>query len=105
VSKERKKKKKKMEEIISTHKYYSTTQWKLSLFFFFFFYFFPPLFIFLFPAAEVIKPESKNHSQLLVPSPILSPSLSTDEDSSVYSPNSHDLLDDLLDWNGQQHTL
>ncbi|KAG0735498.1 hypothetical protein G6F40_007365 [Rhizopus arrhizus] len=55
--------------------------------------------------AEVIKPESKNQSQLLVPSPILSPSLSTDEDSSVYSPNSHDLLDDLLDWNGQQHTL
>lgn len=75
----------------------------LSLFLFLFF--FSLSFFFLFPAAEVIKPESKNHSQLLVPSPILSPSLSTDEDSSVYSPNSHDLLDDLLDWNGQQHTL
>lgn len=73
--------------------------------FLFLFLFLSPLFIFLFPAAEVIKPESKNQSQLLVPSPILSPSLSTDEDSSVYSPNSHDLLDDLLDWNGQQHTL
>jgi hypothetical protein len=102
VSKERKKKKKKRKSFQLTS---TTPPPSGNSLFLFFVFLSPPLFIFLFPAAEVIKPESKNHSQLLVPSPILSPSLSTDEDSSVYSPNSHDLLDDLLDWNGQQHTL
>jgi hypothetical protein len=99
VFKEKRKEKRKSFQLTSTTPPPSGNSLSLS------FFFLSPLFIFLFPAAEVIKPESKNQSQLLVPSPILSPSLSTDEDSSVYSPNSHDLLDDLLDWNGQQHTL
>ena len=72
--------------------------------------------LFFFPAAEaVIQDESlKQRRDLLVPnttsamplpSPILSPSFSSDEDS-VYSPstivNQDFQLDDLFDWDGQQ---
>jgi len=72
--------------------------------------------IFFFPAAEVVKQNDslKQRRDLLVPnttsvtqlpSPILSPSFSSDEDS-VYSPstivNQDFQLDDLFDWDGQQ---
>lgn len=60
---------------------------------------------------EVIKQggSTSEHNLLvptnMLPSPILSPSLSTDEDS-VYSPSNQTIpLDDLLDWDGQQQVL
>lgn len=72
--------------------------------------------IFFFPAAEVVGQDEslKQRRDLLVPhtttatqlpSPMLSPSFSSDEDS-VYSPstivNQDFQLDDLFDWDGQQ---
>jgi len=75
---------------------------------------------FFFPAAEVAKQDENNQYgiDLLVPtttstitklpSPMLSPSFSSDEDS-VYSPNTivnQDFqLDDLFDWDGQQQVV
>lgn len=62
---------------------------------------------FFFPAAEVVKPEesTKQRRDLLLPSPMLSPCFSSDEDS-VYSPTNTLIqdfqLDDLFDWDGQQ---
>lgn len=76
--------------------------------------------LFFFPAAEVAKQDENNQygRDLLVPtttstaaklpSPMLSPSFSSDEDS-VYSPNTivnQDFqLDDLFDWDGQQQVV
>jgi hypothetical protein len=81
---------------------------------------------FFFPAAEVVKQEESfkprrdllepavdsNNSSIAqstkLPSPLLSPSFSSDEDS-VYSPstivNQDFQLDDLFDWDGQQLTV
>lgn len=81
---------------------------------------------FFFPAAEVVKQDGSfeprrdllvpttNNSNFSIaqanklPSPMLSPSFSSDEDS-VYSPstivNQDFQLDDLFDWDGQQLTV
>lgn len=65
---------------------------------------------FFFPAAEVVGQAESTKQRtdlLLLPSPMLSPSFSSDEDS-VYSPNTlvQDFqLDDLFDWDGQQQSL
>lgn len=76
--------------------------------------------LFFFPAAEVAKHDGNSQygRDLLVPnatstttklpSPMLSPSFSSDEDS-VYSPNTIVIqdfkLDDLFDWDGQQQVV
>lgn len=76
--------------------------------------------LFFFPAAEVAKHDENSlyGRDLLVPtttstttklpSPMLSPSFSSDEDS-VYSPNTIVIqdfkLDDLFDWDGQQQVV
>lgn len=63
-----------------------------------------PLFLLLtlfFPAAEVMKPVESTKQRRLLPSPMLSPSFSSDEDS-VYSSNQDFQLDELFDWDGQQ---
>lgn len=59
-----------------------------------------------FPAAEVVE-QDKNEQQKnsVTPSPMLSPSSTSDEDSIYYSssPNTIALqLDDLFDWDAQQ---
>lgn len=65
---------------------------------------------FFFPAAEVVEQAESTKQRrdlLLLPSPMLSPTFSSDEDS-VYSPNTlvQDFqLDDLFDWDGQQQPL
>lgn len=55
-----------------------------------------------FPAAEAVKPveSTKQRRNLLLPSPMLSPSFSSDEES-VYSTQDFQ-LDELFDWEGQQ---